>query len=177
VATSWSSAGVSGGVPGGLVSANYGTVSGSFSSGNVTARGNATGGGLVGANYDGSIENSYATGPVTGVRLARVGGFVGDDETWFIEKSYSTGAVGGRGASVGGFVCTVEQGAFAKTYWDTKTSGTDMASCAGDQAGITGLTSKQLRSGLPKGFSPKIWAEDANINNGFPYLIANPPPK
>jgi hypothetical protein len=35
----------------------------------------------------------------------------------------------------------------------------------------------QLRFGLPQGFHPSIWAEDKKINNGFPYLIANPPEK
>jgi hypothetical protein len=39
------------------------------------------------------------------------------------------------------------------------------------------LTSKQLKSGLPAGFDPTIWAEDPKINKGFPYLIANPPRK
>jgi hypothetical protein len=42
---------------------------------------------------------------------------------------------------------------------------------------VTGLTSQQLKSGLPAGFDPCIWAEDKKINNGFPYLIANPPVK
>jgi hypothetical protein len=35
----------------------------------------------------------------------------------------------------------------------------------------------QLRSGLPSGFDPAIWNEQSGINNGFPYLIANPPQK
>jgi hypothetical protein len=29
---------------------------------------------------------------------------------------------------------------------------------------------------LPPGFDPKIWAQSSNINNGYPYLLANPPP-
>jgi hypothetical protein len=33
------------------------------------------------------------------------------------------------------------------------------------------------RSGLPAGFDFTIWAEKKNINNGLPYLIANPPRK
>jgi hypothetical protein len=28
---------------------------------------------------------------------------------------------------------------------------------------------------LPKGFDPKIWNKDSNVNGGLPYLIANPP--
>jgi hypothetical protein len=33
-----------------------------------------------------------------------------------------------------------------------------------------------MKSGLPDGFDPAIWASDPNINGGYPYLIANPPP-
>ena len=66
-------------------------------------------------------------------------------------------------------------------YWDTDTSGvTNLSQGAGNirnDKGITGMTTKQLQSGLPTGFDPKIWGEDSNINNGLPYLIANPPPK
>jgi hypothetical protein len=32
-------------------------------------------------------------------------------------------------------------------------------------------------SGLPFGFDPKTSIEKSNIDNGLPYLIANPPPK
>ena len=42
--------------------------------------------------------------------------------------------------------------------------------------GITGLSDSQLKSGLPKGLSSRIWSENPNINGGLPYLIANPPP-
>jgi hypothetical protein len=41
--------------------------------------------------------------------------------------------------------------------------------------GITGVTDAQLKSGLPEGFDPKIWGSDPKINNGYPYLLANPP--
>jgi len=42
---------------------------------------------------------------------------------------------------------------------------------------VTGLTTAQLKSGLPPGFDPHVWAEDKRINHGLPYLIANPPPQ
>ncbi|MGH6889550.1 MAG: hypothetical protein ACREHF_10180 [Rhizomicrobium sp.] len=45
----------------------------------------------------------------------------------------------------------------------------------GTYGGVTGLTTSQFQSGLPVGFDPKIWAEEANVNNGLPYLTANPP--
>jgi hypothetical protein len=37
------------------------------------------------------------------------------------------------------------------------------------------MRTEQLQSGLPSGFDPSIWAEKPGINNGYPYLIANPP--
>lgn len=40
---------------------------------------------------------------------------------------------------------------------------------------MTGLTTTQFTSGLPKGFNRKTWAEKPGVNNGYPYLIANPP--
>ena len=30
---------------------------------------------------------------------------------------------------------------------------------------------------LPAGFDPAIWGQNASINNGYPYLLANPPPQ
>jgi hypothetical protein len=70
-------------------------------------------------------------------------------------------------------------GSLSDTYWDTDTSGiTNPDQGAGsplNDPGITGLTTEQLQSGLPAGFDPSIWGENANINNGLPYLLANPP--
>jgi hypothetical protein len=83
---------------------------------------------------------------------------------------------GERKDSIGGFD-GADQGTIANSYWDTETSGTTKGSGDGNETGLTGLTTQELQSGLPAGFDPAIWAEDANINNGLPYLIANPPPK
>jgi len=32
-----------------------------------------------------------------------------------------------------------------------------------------------LKSALSDGFDPDVWGQDANINNGWPFLLANPP--
>jgi len=37
------------------------------------------------------------------------------------------------------------------------------------------LTDAQLKAQLPDGFDPKIWGQSPTINNGYPYLLANPP--
>ena len=66
---------------------------------------------------------------------------------------------------------------FVSAYWDIDTSGIGSA-CGHDQhacEAIIGLTDAQLNAGLPEGFDPAIWGSDPNINNGYPYLRANPP--
>ena len=82
---------------GGLVGINNGTVSNSYSTGNVT--GNSYVGGLVGIN-DGTVSNSYSTGNVTG--LDWVGGLVGVNYGT-MSNSYSTGSMTGN-RDVGGLV-------------------------------------------------------------------------
>jgi hypothetical protein len=155
---------------GGLVASNYGTISQSYETGKVVS-----GGGLVYSQYSpGTIRNSYATGAVGG---GESGGFIADDtdEGTSVTASYSTGAVP-HGSDGGGFVCDLDFSDFSDDYWDTTTSGTRYGECyEANVSGVTGLTNHQLRSGLPVGFDPTIWAEDKKINNGLPYLIANPP--
>ncbi|HEX3666642.1 MAG TPA: hypothetical protein VHU23_15560 [Rhizomicrobium sp.] len=119
--------------------------------------------------------NSYAIGSVSGGNESSVGGLVGETMGQ-IYTSYSTGAVsGGTSSLVGGFAGNDDDAIIQNSYWDTTTSGTEDGTGAGNVSGLTGLTSQQLQSGLPDGFDPAIWAQDANINNGFPYLIANSP--
>jgi hypothetical protein len=63
-------------------------------------------------------------------------------------------------------------------YWDSTTTGKnghegcDDRRCGGQSKG---RSTEQLQSGLPAGFDPNIWGEQANINGGLPYLLALPP--
>jgi hypothetical protein len=72
-------------------------------------------------------------------------------------------------------------GKFASDYWNINTSGiSNKSQGAGNfpnDPGIVGLTTTQLQSGLPSGFSATVWGQSASINNGFPYLLALPPEK
>jgi hypothetical protein len=167
---------------GGLVGYNDGSggstiIEQSFATGDVSESHQT--GGLAGFNQFGGIVNSYATGKVEG--NVAVGGLVGNnDYESSIGSSYSAGLVKGNdGASVGGFIGSFggPQGVVTDGYWDTRTSKTKNGTGGGNYAGITGLTTKQLKEGLPTGFDPTIWAEANGINHGFPYLIANPPPQ
>ncbi len=169
---------------GGLAGVNAGNIYMSYATGNVTAADDITiadSGGLVGFNADtGNIVNCYATGTTSVGDSEGAGGLVGVN-AWMIGNSYSTGAPTSSGAAVGGSIGfdISQTGSLANVYWDTTTSGiTNLSQGAGNIAndpGITGETTAQLQAGLPAGFDPTIWAENANINGGLPYLIANPP--
>jgi hypothetical protein len=172
-----------GGCTGGLVG-YAGMISGSFATGNVTGRRTALGD-LAGCGQEQTISNSYATGNAKsenadgGIDGGLIGiDFYGGGNGGAIVTSYATGTpTGGIGALNGGFAGEVQySGATTNDDWDTTTSGAQQAVGKGSSSGITGLTTKQLKSGLPAGFDPTIWAESKKINNGLPYLIANPPP-
>jgi hypothetical protein len=168
---------------GGLAGANSGTIDQSYALGSAATSngiGIASTGGLVGFN-NGTIENCYADGAATmGGSRVGAGGLVGVNGLT-IETAYSTGAaIANEGGAFGGSIGIDESdGGISNDFWDTTTSGiTNLSQGAGSPAndpGITGETTAQLQAGLPAGFDPTIWAENPSINNGLPYLIANPP--
>lgn len=170
-------------IGGGLVGENQGTVETSWASGSVTGSDDSSEvGGLIGSLDSGMLKNAYATGAVTGGTDAFVGGAVGFAAVG-VDGSYSTGAPSGSTHSfTGGYVGFDDSaGGMKHDYWDTTTSGiTDPHQGAGnvaDDRGIKGLATSKLQSELPKGFNARIWAEDAGINGGLPYLRNNPPSK
>jgi hypothetical protein len=196
LANSWSSATVTGfQVAGGLVGDNFGTISDSFAVGPVTctttgvcraggltgfsernhviersfATGAVTGadfsaaGGLVG-EADGNVNQSFASGAVSGGAQSVVGGLIGQSPGATIDQSFSIGPVhGGSLSAVGGLIGSVLGGAtVTNSYWDTSTSGV-----ASSSAGA-GLTTLQLRAGLPPGFDPTLW--DSNVTLSYPFV-------
>jgi hypothetical protein len=114
---------------GGLVGCSYGTVSESYSTGNVN--GNEQVGGLVGENWD-TVSESYSTSDVTGDEYG-VGGLVGRT-LWVgtVSNSYSVGSVTGY-SFVGGLVgwsyppppssASTYAGVPSNCFWDVQTSG------------------------------------------------------
>jgi hypothetical protein len=170
---------------GGLVGSSDGSIEQSYATGaaSVTGGGASVAGGLVGAS-NGLLENCYAEGAVAIDKTGELGGLAGLNQLT-VGASYSTGtAMGGSdddyvGGSLGYDAGEVDGGSVSDIYWDTTTSGiTNPSQGAGNIAndpGITGETSAQLQASLPAGFDPTIWAENPSINNGFPYLINNPP--
>lgn len=178
---------------GGLVGKNVGDCTGacngivgqSYSTGAVTGGDNTTVGGLVGENIGGELQDTYAIGAVTGGNNAVVGGLAGSNQdngsyAPAIARSYSTGAVAaGSSGMIGGLLGQdVAQVNTSHAYWDLDTSGiSDPSQGAGNvvnDPGITGLTTFQLQSGLPIGFSRRVWRQSATVNGGLPYLLADP---
>jgi The GLUG motif len=183
---------------GGFIGGGSGQISYCFSTGNVaigqTPKGRAPSkprgfllGGFIGYGH-GAISNSYATGAVTGVagkgsKPSSAGGFAGLHQFDTIQNSYSAGKVSLDRGYAGGFVGSeLDQSGsigLSQTVWDLDTSGiSDPNRGAGNLVkakGVKGLTTAKLTSHLPKQFDPAIWAQSPGINNGYPYLIANPP--
>lgn len=161
---------------GGLVGDNRNIIDQSFSTGPVS--GNLIAGGLTAFSVA-NVTDSYATGSVVAKSLA--GGLsasIDDEGAPHAISSYATGLL--AAAYLGGFVgMDGTGGQRSLAYWDLDTSGVnDPSQGAGDfknDPGITGLTDVQLKSALPPGFNPAIWGQNPTINNGYPYLLANPP--
>ncbi|HEX4862039.1 MAG TPA: hypothetical protein VFV07_12440 [Rhizomicrobium sp.] len=153
----------------------------SFASGNASSNGAVNVGGLFGSVTPSSvILDCYATGAAQGGALSRVGGLIGNDNEGSFRDTYSAGAVSLSGQApaktrIGGAVGKfLHGGVLDSVYWDIDTSG-QSAPCGTKCAGFTGISDAALKSGLPGGLDPSIWAQSPSINNGYPYLIANPP--
>jgi len=165
---------------GGLAGQSTGTISQSYATGTVTGGTAQIVGGLVGANY-GAIQDTYANGAATNSGSGTGAGGLAGLNFASIARSYSTGKPHSDGGKTGGSVGYDNAGAgsISSDYWDTTTSGiTSLSQGAGNVAndpGITGLSTSQLQSGLPSGFSSSIWGESGDVNGGLPYLLALPP--
>ncbi len=179
-----------GGEAGGLAGFLGGTIVQSYATGDVVssrAVNPVTYGGLVGVvGQHGSITDSYALGAVRNEGESTLGGLIGFGQASIVKNAYSTGLVGSAATphhhiiAVGGFLGFADHvDKPSGAYWDIDTSGLTVGCGASKPRNgcpsITGLSDTALKSGLPAGFDPAIWAQSASINNGYPYLIANPP--
>jgi len=118
---------------GGLVGANWGTITNCYSTGRVS--GMADVGGLVGQNFN-TIIDCYSTASVSGVYSA--GGLVGTNYS-IISSSYAAGDVYAD-QYVGGLVGSNDAGTVSASLWDTDTSG-QSTSAAG-----TGKTTAEMQT-------------------------------
>lgn len=143
-------------------------------------------GGLVGSS-NGNIQYAYASGRVTGegsrqARHSVLGGLVGQAYASSVFQSYALSSVNLNGKKfLGGVIGADDGSSNDAAYWDLDTSGIENpAQGAGnvyDDSGLKGFDDKSFRRAAMRNLDPAVWAEDAKINNGYPYLIANPPPR
>ena len=192
IVQSWANVAISGtqgDTFGGLsLGGNSSVIQQSFSMGPLSCSGqNCQLGGL--ALNGALISDSYSIGAVSdtstgGGDAAYIGGLLSQNGGGTIERAYAAGkitspspACGNGGNCVGGLYGLEDGSNNVHVYWDKTT--TKVAQAAGNEGsdpGTRGLSNKTFVAQLPKGFNPKMWAENPNINDGLPYLIANPPP-
>lgn len=164
---------------GGLAGTLNGNIVQSYSTATVDSRGSVNIGGLLGVlSQDSTVMDSYAMGQVTAGHTSRMGGLIGTSAAGIVTTSYSTASVvyaphAPVQPRIGGFIGKSVHGRNRADYWDLDTSGQSSA-CDRNCGDVTGLSDAALRSGLPAGFDPAIWGQNAAINNGYPYLLANP---
>lgn len=158
---------------GGLVGINTGTISQSFAQGTAFA---AQAGGLACEN-SGTIANSYELVSVGGRFTSPYpGGLVSvNDASGVLTTSYAAGQI--TAVEKFGGIAGTNDGSLSQVYWDTDDTGAgNTFGCgAGSCSGATPLTQLQLQSALPSGFDPAIWGQAPGVNNGYPYLLNNPP--
>jgi len=124
----------SGSEAGGLVGINSGTIFSCFASADVNATNKV--GGLVGTGNGGAISNSYATSSVNGSQ--NVGGLIGFQLSGFVSNCYAAGQV--TGSSLTGGLVGSNSGIITASYWDIEASG-QTASAAG-----AGKTSAEMKT-------------------------------
>ena len=146
-------------------------------------------GGLVGWSQ-GRIVDSYARGSVSNPvasghkQIASVGGVAGAivPNDFALAQVYATGVLSMKRGYLGGVIgydYLSEPEQKRNAYWDLDTTGVSDTSKGAGNIGLDkhlkGLHTSQLTHGLPNGFDPAIWGQKADVNDGYPYLLANPP--
>lgn len=136
---------------GGFVGVNLKNIINCFSESEVT--GDDTVGGLAGASMVGSIiEKSYSTGDVIAGTYG--GGLVGMNQYNNVTNSYSTGLV--KGKDVIGGLMGYNDGAVINCYYNQQSSGQSVGVCAGaDSSGVLGVTTAELKALIQNGTLPE----------------------
>jgi len=161
---------------GGLFADSDGNVTNSFA--NVDVTGNYDAGGLIGCAY-GNITNCYSLGNVTRISSSAYtdfGGFIGEyGGGGNISNSYSIGKViydGATNPNNKGFLGYTDEDLDVNNYFDVNAS--LQTSTVGNALGKTTSEMKTQNTFTDWDFTD-VWAIDSSKNDGYPYLINNPP--
>jgi filamentous hemagglutinin family protein len=171
-------------VVGGLVGVNDSgaVITKSYATGTATATANpavagdgTVVGGLVGSAW-GTLSYVYATGNVSG--YDDVGGLIGSAVSGLtIDQAYSTGTVSASSSTpvaLGASIGRNNGATVTDLYWDI-TNNPTLTGVGNGENSTTPLTTAQLMSGLPTGFSASVWGSSPSINNGLPYILGLAP--
>jgi hypothetical protein len=151
---------------GGVVGRNAGEISACYNTGAVS--GSSSGAGGVAGNNNGAISDCYNTGAVT-TPSSYAGGVAGQNSgaNAAISACYNIGAVSGTGNYVGGVA--------GNNYNSGTVTNSYCLDLYGSTVG-TQLTADEMRSA--EAFEDfdftDVWAIDANLNGGYPYLRPKP---
>ena len=157
---------------GGLAGQNRGTITASYALGNVEVKDpeefTVQLGGLIGYNM-GPVSDSYAMGDVAGGEDGDyIGGLAGGNEDT-ITNSFATGEVTG-GDNLGGLVGG-QWGTIVNSYYNkiTTTLGDDGVG-DGDDNGVTGLTTAEMKLITLFSADWDIAITQTDLNDGYPFL-------
>ncbi|HWA88711.1 MAG TPA: hypothetical protein VG889_01660 [Rhizomicrobium sp.] len=158
---------------GGLVGLNTGLIGESYTEGKMFAE---ESGGIACINT-GTIRNIYTFTSVGGrFPTPYPGGIVADNQAGgTIATSFAAGQI--TAAARFGGVAGNNSGTLGNVYWDMDYTGaSETFGCgSGSCAGATPLTHEQIQGAMPAGFDTSVWTRSAGVNDGYPYLIDNPP--
>ena len=141
--------GGSGSSIGALVGINYGTVSNSYATSNVSGTSLSRIGGLVGNNY-GTIGNSYATGAVSGTSSSSIGGLLGYDYGGAVRNSYATGNVSGTSSGYIGGLLGSDYGT-AATISNSHATGSVTGGVQSYVGGLAGMNNSSISNSYATG--------------------------
>ena len=149
--------------------AEYGTIRECSSSGSVTGSNNFNGG-IVGYIYEAYAYDCYSSAAIHGGQPGGFCGYINNTSgIKVIQNCYTTGAI--TGWQIEGFADAATGGTgFSYNFWDTETSG-QSSSVVG-----TGKNTSEMKmqATYTNWDFVNIWGIDANINNGYPYLLHTP---
>jgi hypothetical protein len=164
------------------------TIEKCFSTVSINVDDKASVGGLAGSLWASHLKNSYYMGLITHNRLLGSGGFLGSSIDSNVSFCYLTSP--SKLISTDAFINHISAGSVNNCLWDMEMTGIveianaltphpwffDIYPTLKDNFGLPTSAMKSPSTFTSTGWDfAKTWAINPNVNNGYPYLVANPP--
>ena len=181
-----SAGGMYGGIAGSLIGTQA-TIQYCYNTGNISSTSTSTSyvylGGIAGQVGFATIIGCYNTGTLEGCISdgdAYIGGIMGGGIDVYLNYSYNVGTLSGTPTYKGGLVgyCNTSEIFTTNSYWLEGCGATEDYNGSGTTDGLK--TAADLQGTDVLGYlndGGKVWMKDTGVNNGYPILIKNPPPK